>query len=287
MIDALVEPLQGGLVQRALAQLLILAAVCGPLGVWVLLFRQSYAAESIAHAMLPGLVLAAIVGLPIVLGAAGGVLLAAGAVALAGRDERIGADLGVGVTITALFGAGALLALVPDAPTRLEELLFGDLLAVGSGDLVVTSALAAAVVGALAASHRALALVAFDGATARALGTRPGRVDLGLLLLLAITVVAAVQALGNLLVVALIIAPAAAALRLTRRLGTALVLAALLAALAGVGGIYVSYYLDLAGGASVALVAVLTFAATLPVGRGRAGPGPRGRSPVDALSAGR
>lgn len=286
MIEALAEPFERGLLQRAVLELLILATVCGPLGVWILLFRQSYAAESIAHAMLPGLVIATLLGLPLALGAAGGVLAAAGAVALAGRDERIGSDLGVGVTITALFGAGALLALIPDAPARLEEVLFGDLLGVSGGDLAVTAGLGAAVLTALALAHRSLTLSAFEPGTARALGTLPGRGQLVLLILLALTLVAAVQALGNLLVVALIIAPAAAALRLARRLGAALALSVALAACAGVAGIYVSYYLDLAGGASVALVAVLIFAATLPAGRGRGGaaPGPGG-SPVRAVGA--
>ena len=90
MIEALAEPFQRGLVQRAVLELLILAVVCGPLGVWILLFRQSYAAESIAHAMLPGLVIAALIGLPLALGAAGGVLAAAGADPLVTAGERNG-----------------------------------------------------------------------------------------------------------------------------------------------------------------------------------------------------
>ena len=114
--------------RRALVEVLILALALGPLGVWVLLHRQAYAAESLSHGLLPGLVLAALAGLPLVLGAAGGALVAAGAIALAGRDERIGADIGVAVAVSALFGLGAMLALAPDAPPRLEELLFGDLL---------------------------------------------------------------------------------------------------------------------------------------------------------------
>ena len=267
MIDALAEPLQEGIVQRALLELLVLAAVCGPLGAWVLLYRQSYAAESIAHAMLPGLVLAALAGLPLILGAAGGVLAAAATLALAAGDERIGADVGVGVTVTTLFGAGALLALLPEAPARLEELLFGDLLGGSSAAVGASAALAGAVLVVLAAAHRSLALVAFDKAAAGALGARPVRVELLLLALLALTVVAAVQALGNLLVVALVIAPAAAAGRLTRRLVPLLAVSALLAAVAGVVGLYASYHLELAGGASVALAALLLFAAALPFGR--------------------
>ena len=88
MLSWLLDPFSGALMRRALAEVLLLALACGPLGVWIVLYRQSYAAESIAHAMLPGLVIAALAGAPLVLGAAGGVLAGAGAIALAGRDER-------------------------------------------------------------------------------------------------------------------------------------------------------------------------------------------------------
>lgn len=276
MLDALLEPFASGIGQRALIAVVVVGAVCGPLGVWVLLFRQTYAAESISHAMLPGLVVAALAGLPLLLGAAGGVLAAAGAIALAGRDERVGPDVAVAVAITTLFGLGAALALAPEAPPRIGELLFGDLLGVRRDDLVASGLLALVVLGALAGAHRALAIAAFDPVGAPSLGVRPDRVALGLLALLALTTVAAVQALGNLLVVALIIAPAAAALNLSARLSTALALAGVLTVAAGVGGLYLSWYLDLAGGASVALCAVgcfgLSFVRRRPgavAGRGR------------------
>jgi ABC-type Mn2+/Zn2+ transport system permease subunit len=241
--------------RRALAEVLILALALGPLGVWVLLHRQAYAAESLSHGLLPGLVLAALAGIPLVLGAAGGALVAAGAIALAARDERIGGDLGVAVAVSTLFGLGALLALAPDAPPRLEELLFGDLLGISGADLAAAAALALAVAAALAAIHRPLALTAFDRAAARSLGAPAARWETALLALLGVGTVAAAPGLGSLLLVALVIAPAAAALRITRRLPAALALAAGLAVAAGVGGLALSYYVDLAAGASVALCA--------------------------------
>ena len=249
--------------QRALAEVLILAVACGPLGVWVLLYRQSYAAESLSHAMLPGLVVAALAGAPLLLGATGGMLAAAAAIALAARDERLGGDVGVAVAIASLFGLGALLALSPDVPARLGELLFGDLLGVTARDLGEAAVLVTAVVVALALSHRRLALSVFDRAAAPSLGARPARWELVLLALLAVCTVAAVRGLGNLLVVALILAPAAAALNLAVRLPVALALAAALAALAGVLGLVASYHWDVAAGASVALAAVLVFAVSL------------------------
>ena len=286
MIDVLLEPFADGIGQRALIAVVVVGSVCGPLGVWILLFRQTYAAESISHAMLPGLVIAALSGFPLLLGAAGGVLAAAAAIALAGRDERVGPDVAVAAVITTLFGLGASLALSPDAPPRIGELLFGDLLGVGEEDLLATGLLAAVVVGVLAGAHRALALAAFDPVGARSLGTRPGRIALLLLVLLGLTTVAAVQALGNLLVLALIVAPAAASLNLTSRLGPALALAAALTVAAGVSGLYLSWYLDLAGGASVALCAVGLFGLSLLRRPRRAAPDAvrvSGRGPIDVF----
>ena len=250
----LTDPFSTGIMQRALLEALILGLACGPLGVWILLLRRAYAAESLSHAMLPGLVIAALVGAPLILGAAGGVLAAAAGIALVAR--RGGGDVGVAVVVSGLFGLGGMLALAPETPPRLGELLFGDLLGVTTGNLIAAGALALAVLVALAAAYRSLAVTAFDRGSAHALNVDAAKADLGLLILLAITTVAAVQGLGNLLLIALILAPATAALALTNRLPQALTLAAGLAALAGAAGLLVSYRLEIAAGASVALCAV-------------------------------
>jgi ABC-type Mn2+/Zn2+ transport system permease subunit len=270
-VSWLLDPFREGLTQRALAEVLILALACGPLGVWVVLHRQGYAAESAAHAMLPGLVVAALAGAPLVLGAAAGVLVGALAIALAARDERLGGDVAVGVTVTALFGLGALLALSPDVPPRLGELLFGDLLGVTSTDLAEAGVLVAATAAALAVGHRALALAGFDRDGAAALGVRPGCADVLLLVLIALATVATVRGLGNLLGVALLLAPGAAALNVTRRLAAALPVAAAFAALSGAAGLMLSYHADVAAGAAVALCAVALFALTLAVSPRAAG----------------
>ncbi len=285
MLDVVTEPFSQGIGQRALLDAIVLGAACGPLGVWVVLYRQSYAAESIAHGMLPGLVLATLIGFPLALGAAAGLLGAAVGVSLASRERGVGVDAAVAVTVTALFGAGALLALAPQVPARLGELLFGDPLSTTSGELAASAALALAVLAALYALHRGLVAAAFDEPTAPSLGASPARIGLALLVLLALTTLVAVQALGNLLVVALIIAPAAAALRLGTRLAPTLGLAAGLAIVAGVGGLYVSHYLELAAGASIALVAVAVFVLSLPLGRRRGRRPGRGGSAVDAVGA--
>ena len=269
MLAWLTDPFASPIVQRALLELLILSLACGPLGVWVLLFRDAYAAESISHGMLPGLVLAALAGAPLLLGAVAGVLVAAAGIALVARDGRLGSDVGVAVCVSALFGLGGMLALSPESPPRLQELLFGDLLGVSGGDLAVAGALAGGVALALLAGHRSLALVGFDRGAAPSLGARPLRWELALLVVLAVTTVAAVQGLGNLLLVALVLAPATAALTLARRLAVVLALSVALAALAGTAGLVLSYHLELAAGASVALCAVAVALAALLVPAGR------------------
>jgi ABC-type Mn2+/Zn2+ transport system permease subunit len=267
MLDWLVDPFGSPIVLRALAEVLLLSLACGPLGVWVLLYRDAYAAESISHGMLPGLVIAALAGIPLLFGAFAGVLVAAAGIALVARDERLSADVGVAVCVSTLFGLGAMLALSPESPPRLQELLFGDLLGVGAGDLAVAGVLAGAVALALAAGHRSLALVGFDRGSAAALGARPTRWELALLVVLAVTTVAAVQGLGNLLLVALVLAPAAAALNLAHRLVAALALSVGLAALSGAAGLVLSFHLEIAAGASVALCAVVLAGLALLVPR--------------------
>ena len=265
---------------RALIEAVLLGAACGPLGLWVLAYRQAYAAESLAHAMLPGLAVAAIAGLPLLLGAAGGIVAAAILIALAARDRRIGADLAIAVTITAVFGAGVLLAATPESPPKLSDLLFGDLLGVTDADLIAAAVLALLTPAALAAGHRSLTVTAHDPEAARALGTSPARTQAGLLVLLAIAIVVAVQGRGNLLVIALLIAPAVAAARLAGRLVAQLALAAVLGAASGAAGLVVSDELSLAAGASVALTATLVALLVVTARGGQAGVR---RSPIEAL----
>ena len=279
------EIFDSGLLQRALAEIVVLGAACGALGVWLLHLRQAYAAESLAHAMLPGLVLASLAGIPLLLGAGGGVLVVAAFIALAARDERLGSEIAVGITVTTAFGLGAVLALAPDVPVGLDRLLFGDLLGAGTADLVVAGALSALVAGALAAGHRRLTVTVFDPVAAPSLGVRPARIELALLALLAIAIVAAVLSLGNLLVFALLVAPAATGMRLGHSVRAQLWLAAGLGSAAGVLGLAASAELDVAAGGSIALAAVALYALAALARPGA----PRGtsarRSPVEALGA--
>jgi ABC-type Mn2+/Zn2+ transport system permease subunit len=251
--DWLLEPLRSGIDRRALLEVALVAGFCGALGFWIVAERLSYAAESLSHGLLPGLVLAALAGVPLLLGAAGGALVAAVLLALAGRDERIGPDTGTAVAVTGLVGLGALLALEPDAPPRLEELLFGDPLGVSDGDLAASAALLLAGGAALAALHRPLAAVAFDPSRAAAAGLRPALIRIALLVLLATAIAVAVRGLGALLVLAAVVAPPVAVRRHVRTPTGAMFGGSAVAVAAGATGIEVSFHAGTATGASVAL----------------------------------
>jgi ABC-type Mn2+/Zn2+ transport system permease subunit len=253
VIDFVLDPLRSGIDRRALLELGLVGSLCGALGFWIVTERLAYPAESLSHGLLPGLVLAALAGAPLLLGAAGGALAAAGLIAFASRDPRIGPDAGTAVAVTGLVGLGALLALAPDSPQRLEELLFGDPLGVTDSDLVAAAALLLLGGGALAALHRPLAALAFDPTDATAAGLRPARVRAALLVLLAAAVAVAVQGLGALLVLAVLIGPPVAVRAHAGTPGRAMLGGAAVAVAAALVGIEVSFHAHSAAGASVAL----------------------------------
>lgn len=252
-LDLILDPWRSGIDRRAIAEVVLLGGFCGALSFWVGSYRLSYPAESLAHGLLPGLVLAALAGVPLLLGAGAGVALAAGLVAVAGRDERIDSDTATAVVVSGMFGLGGLLALSPDAPARLEELLFGDPLGVSNSDLAASAVLAALGSATLFALHRPLTAVAFDPSGAASAGLAPARVRMALLFVMAAALAVAVQGLGSLLVLAVLVAPAVAVRGRTRSPAAAMLAGAVVAAVAGIAGIYASHHLGTAAGASVAL----------------------------------
>jgi ABC-type Mn2+/Zn2+ transport system permease subunit len=263
---SLIEPWEQGIDRRALFEVILLGLTGGTLGCWIIFYNLSYSTESLAHALLPGLVLAALAEIPIILGGAIGLAVAALVIAAAARTPAVGRDTAVAVVVTGLLGLGALLALAPDTPAGLGALLFGDVLGVSDTDLALAAGLAVAVLVALALLHGRLLLVGFDRLNAGALGVRPGVVDLALLLLVAAALLVAVQGLGNLLVVAVLVGPAACARALTQRMSTMMAVAAGVAVVAGCGGLYLSYYAETAAGASIAAVIVGAYVVALGVG---------------------
>jgi ABC-type Mn2+/Zn2+ transport system permease subunit len=266
------EPFQEEFMRRAILEMTLLGLTGGAIGCWVVLYELSYAAESLAHSVFPGLVVAALAGVPLLLGAAPAIVLAALAIAVTARLPGVSRDVGVAVVVTTMFGLGVLLALSPDSPPGVETLLFGDILGPTDADLAAAGALALVAAAALRLLHGRLLATGFDRGSAAALGLSPALVEAALLVLLAAAIVVAVQGLGNLLVVAVFVGPAAAARQLTDRIVPMIAVSAAIAVLAGLAGLYISYYAGTAGGASIALAVVAAYLLSLLLGRLRIRP---------------
>lgn len=257
---AIADPWSQDILRRAFLEAMLIGLLGGPLGCWIVFYGLSYSAESLAHGLFPGLVVAALTGIPLVLGGAAGLVVAAVGIAVVGRAPAIGRDTSVAIVITTLFGLGALLALSPASPPGIQGLLFGDILGVSDGDLLFAAASVVATGAALWILHGSLMAVGFDRGSARSLGISPLLVDAALLVLLALAILVAVQGLGNLLALAMLVAPGATAALLVRRFAPMLVIAALLAVVAAFGGLYASYYVNIASGAAIALATVALYA---------------------------
>ena len=284
-LDFLLDPLRSGIDRRALLELALVGGFCGALGLLggdrtPRLRGRVALARSAAGTRDRGAR-----GCVATTRCGGRCTRGGGAIALAARDERIGPDTGTAVAVTGLVGLGALLALEPEVPQRLDELLFGDPLGVTDGDLLAAAALLVAGGAALVALRRPLCAVAFDPAGAAAAGVRPAVVRIVLLALLAAAIAVAARGLGALLVLAVLVAPPVAVGRTARTPAAAMLAGSAVAVLAGVVGIEVSFHAGTAAGASVSLALCLAAAlgAALPIriraaadGARRASPGHRG-----------
>jgi manganese/iron transport system permease protein len=266
--DLLLEPFRLPYMQRALAEVLLLGAVAGVVGVFVVLRRLAFVADALTHTIFPGVVIAHLLDRSLLLGAlAFGVLTAVLLTGITSGSRRVGADAALAILLTSFFSLGVVLVSRTRTYTAdLTVFLFGRVLAVDRADLLATLALAAVVGGVLWALRKELVLRAFDPDGAAAMGYRTAALDLVLNLLIALVVVAAVKAVGTVLVVALIIVPAAAARLLADRVATTAMLAAALGALGGWLGLAASYEVSvdhgirLAAGATIVVVLVAGFA---------------------------
>ncbi|MFZ2529581.1 MAG: metal ABC transporter permease [Rhodococcus sp. (in: high G+C Gram-positive bacteria)] len=260
MLELLVEPLQYGFMQRALIVAIAATVVCALLSCWLVLIGWSLMGDAVSHAVLPGVVLAYLVGAPFTIGA---LLFAGIAVALIGLvrgTTRVKEDAAIGVVFTTLFALGVVLISKNPSQVDLHHVLFGNLLGLADTDVWQVSLLAAIVFAVLVVKRRDLTLFAFDRVQAHTLGISPARLSALLLALLAVTIVAALQAVGVILVVAVLIIPGATAYLLTDRISRMLVLAPTLAAASSIVGVYTSYYTDASTGGVVVLAQGAVFA---------------------------
>ena len=259
-LDFLLEPLSYDFMLRALATTVIAAVVCAVLSCWLVLIGWSLMGDAVSHAVLPGVVLAHIVGAPFALGAVVFGFLAVALIGVVRDTSRVKEDAAIGIVFTTLFALGLVLISVTPAQTDLNHIIFGNLLGVSWADLLQIAVLGVVTFGILVVKRRDFTLYAFDPTHAHAIGLNPRLLGAALLGLLALTAVVALQAVGVILVVAMLIIPGATAYLLTNRFGRMLVLAPVISAACAVTGLYLSYYLDTASGGMVVLTQGVVFA---------------------------
>jgi len=270
VIDWLTEPFALEFMQRALAASLIVGVVCSVLGCFVVLRSMAFLGDALAHAILPGVAIAYLLGTNLVAGALVAALIVAFGIGFFSRGGVVREDTAIGILFAAALSLGVLLiSTVRTYATDLTHILFGNVLGVTGADLWLTGALAAIVLIVLLGLYKEFVLAAFDPVLAHTLGRRPELMRALMLVLLALTIVVSLQTVGVGLVAAMLVTPAATASLLTRRLPAMMAVAALVGAVSSVTGLYVSYYLDVASGAAIVLAATVLFVAAFVFAPGR------------------
>ncbi|MFE7198082.1 metal ABC transporter permease [Microbacterium oxydans] len=254
ILDLLTGPLQYEFMVRALVTTVIAAVVCAVLSCWLVLIGWSLMGDAVSHAVLPGVVIAYVLGAPFAIGALVFGLLAVALIGAIRGTSRIKEDAAIGIVFTTLFALGLVLISVTPSQTDLNHIIFGNILGVSSGDLLQIGVLAALAFAVLLIKRRDLTLYAFDPTHAFAIGLSPRFLGALLLGVLALTAVVALQVVGVVLVVAMLIVPGATAHLLTDRFSRMLLIAPILSALSAVVGIYLSYWIDAASGGLVVVV---------------------------------
>ncbi|MCH1882658.1 metal ABC transporter permease [Agrococcus sp. ARC_14] len=266
VLDAIVAPFTYGFMQRAMIVTLVAAVACALLSTWLVQMGWSLMGDAVSHSVLPGVALAYILGLPFAIGAA---VFGIGAVALIGgvrAATRIKADAAIGVVFTTLFALGLVIISVTPSDTDLQHILFGNVLGVSDGDIAQVLIVGGIVCVTLLVLRRDLTLVAFDAGHAHAIGLRPRILHAVLLGALALTVVTALQAVGIILVVAMLVIPGATASLIAVRWDALLAWSVGITVVASLVGLMAAFWLDISPGGAVVLTQGLGFGLALLFG---------------------
>ena len=270
MSDFLLAPFHYEYMQRAFVAALVVGTLCSTIGTYVVLRKLSFIGDGIAHASFAGIVVAYLRGLDYYVGATIVAVITALGIGFVNRRGKVSLDSAIGVLFTGAFALGVfLMSRLPHYNVDLSSFLFGNILAVSNHDLQLILGLAGVVAVSLVLLYRALLYTSFDPVVAEASGIRSGFVEYALLVLLALTIIVSLESVGIVLVAALLVTPAATAFQVTRRFTTMLALSATIGAFCAVVGLYTSYYLQAASGATIVLLATLIFFIGMAVGRRR------------------
>jgi manganese/iron transport system permease protein len=261
------DPMAYGFMQRGLVAALLVGVLCAVMGTFVVLKGLAFIGDAVSHATFPGLVIAYLVGAPLYIGGAIAAVAVSLAIGYVSRRGRLRFDTAVGVLFAGSFAFGILLfSTIKNYVADLLGYLLGNVLGIGFGDLVQVAILGALVLVVVLALRKELLFSTFDPLGAAASGLPVAALEYLLLAMLGVTIVVSIQAVGIIMVVAMLVTPAATAQLIVVRFGQMMVLGAVLAAASAVIGLYASFYLNLASGASIVLVETLFFLVALALG---------------------
>ena len=261
LMHYLTDPLQYVFIQRALIAAVIIGVLCAALGTFVVLRRMAVVGHALTHSALPGLVIAYLMQGSLFAGALIATVLTALGIGFLARDENVYEDTLVGIIPNIMFAFGILLISTTKSFRDLFSMLFGNILGITDGDLHLIMLISAVCLMALFLFYKELKLFTVDPNYAKTIGMPVKAMHYGILLFLSFTVVVGIQAVGTVLTNALLVIPVAAARLLTDRLGRMITLSCIFAVISAIGGIYFSYYVGSASGASIVMFAALIFAA--------------------------
>ncbi len=261
VLDWLLDPLQYAFMQRALVASVLVGVVCGVLGCYIVLRRMALIGDALSHAVLPGAAIAFMLGAQdFFVGAAIAGVVTAVVIGWVTDNSRVKEDAAIGVVFTGAFALGIILiTLIQSRSVDLFHMLFGNVLGVEDRDLAVTAGITGVVLITIVLLYKELLLHAFDPIMAAAIGLPKTALHYLLMVLLSLTVVASLQTVGLVLVVAMLITPASTAYLLTDRFPVMLGLSAVVGTVSAVVGLYASYYWNVSSGAAIVVVATIIF----------------------------
>ncbi|QND51577.1 metal ABC transporter permease [Phyllobacterium sp. 628] len=259
LIQLLLQPFNFGFMQQAFVITLLVAIPMGLLSPFLVLKGWSLMGDAISHAVLPGVVLAYVAGIPLAIGAFAAGMVCALATGFLKENSRVKEDTVMGVVFSGMFGLGIVLYTKIQSDVHLDHILFGDMLGVAWSDIAETGAIAAVTLLALGIWRRDLLLHAFDPQHAQAIGLPVKFLHYGLLCILSLTIVGALKAVGIILAVAMLIAPGSIAFLLTNRFERMLLVSAAVAVGTSLAGIYLSFFLDSAPAPTIVLLLTASF----------------------------
>ena len=259
MIDTLLQPFQFAFMQNAFIMVLMIAVPTSLLSCYLVLKGWSLMGDAISHAVLPGVVAAYVLGIPLIIGAFCAGMFCALATGFLSENSRVKQDTVMGIVFSGMFGFGIVMYTKISTDMHLDHILFGNMLGVGSADLWTAGLISLFVAIVILAKQRDLMLHAFDPVQAQAVGLRVGWLHYGLLALISLAIVATLSAVGIILSIGLLIAPGAIAFLLTQQFSKMLPIAVGVTMISGVLGVYASFYLDSAPAPTIILILTAVF----------------------------